>query len=240
MKDLSPLHLVELFSLVKMINNRLRQVGYVFLLVFMWIAPAYAGGLGADPSGGGGWTPSGIMDDFDTTSMLNMLQNLDRSMPGIGQFLLGLCYLMGLGFVVSAVWRLKKFGHRTAFMHTETGIIAPLVLFLMGVLLLYTPGLFKIFNYTLFANTDFQNISDWQSQHTGGKWMPVISPMLQLIQVIGLVSFIRGWLVLSRATNAQSQPGNVSKGIVYVISGILAMNVTRTIDLITTSLGLLG
>ena len=217
-----------------MINKpKIKMARFNRLLTFLFIGAWVPLGLASPPD-----RVSGGSSIIDSTTIQTMLKNLDVALPGVVQFLIGLCYLMGLSFMVAAVWRLKKFGHRTAFMHTETGLVAPLVLFLMGALLLYTPGLFEIFNYTLFQQSQFQNITDWELQHTGGSWASVLMPMLQLIQVIGLISFVRGWLLLSRATNTHSQPGNASKGIIHVVAGILGMNITRTIDLISNSLGI--
>jgi intracellular multiplication protein IcmC len=218
-----------------------------FLLLV--VVNAYAFDPTTLAGGAGGSLLSGVLGSgesesksgiFDSSSILSMFQNLNTSLPGVTTFLIGLCYLMGLTFTISAIWRLKKFGHRTAFMHVETGLIGPIILFLMGVALLYTPGLFQIINMTLFGTADFQNILEWESQQAGVGWAQVIYPMLQLIQVIGLVSFLRGWLLLSRATNTQTQPGTVSKGLIHLVAGVLAMNVTRTIDLVTKSLGLLS
>ncbi|MEC8977583.1 MAG: type IV secretion protein IcmC, partial [Pseudomonadota bacterium] len=56
-----------------------------------------------------------------------------------------------------------------------------------------------------------------------------INPILGVIQIIGLIAFLRGWVQISRATNAGNQPGVVSKALTYIIAGIMAINIKLVI-----------
>ena len=64
--------------------------------------------------------------------------------------------------------------------------------------------------------------------------------MFETIQVAGLIAFIRGWLILSKSVQKDggNQPGQLTKGMIHIVGGVLAMNVTRTIDVITATFGL--
>ena len=55
-----------------------------------------------------------------------------------------------------------------------------------------------------------------------------LAPMIGTIQVIGLIAFLRGWLLITKSTGEQPQPGAVSKGFIHVIGGVLAINITCT------------
>ena len=53
-----------------------------------------------------------------------------------------------------------------------------------------------------------------------------------------MIAFIRGWILVVKGAQAGSQPGNSSKGLIYVVGGVMAINITGTIDLINATLGI--
>lgn len=58
----------------------------------------------------------------------------------------------------------------------------------------------------------------------GNEWAQLIDTIVQFIQLVGLISFIRGWFILSQAGGSGAQQGSFGKGIVHIIGGILAIN----------------
>ena len=67
-----------------------------------------------------------------------------------------------------------------------------------------------------------------------------VEPILGIIQIIGIIAFMRGWLLLAKATNPGQQPGAISKGVTHIIGGILAVNIRTFITVIYQTLGLTG
>jgi intracellular multiplication protein IcmC len=61
--------------------------------------------------------------------------------------------------------------------------------------------------------------------------------VLQLIQIVGLIAFIRGWLILVKTATGQ-QGGGIGKGITHIIGGVLALNIVGTQQVINASLGI--
>ena len=149
---------------------------------------------------------------------------------------MALFYIVGFALSMSAIYRLKKFGHRTAFMHVEAGIIGPACQFFIGVALMFTPRLIKIINYSIWENPDFESINSYP-QNTSFSVLDTIKPMVQVIQVIGMFAFLRGFILLSRSAQHGSQPGMASKGVVHIVGGILAMNIVATVNIVVNSLG---
>lgn len=177
-----------------------------------------------------------------TGTVSNVIDNVEEGLKGADRFAIALFYIAGLGLSMSAIYRLKKFGHRTAFMHVDVGIIAPMVQFFIGVALIYSPTFFKVINMTLFKKTSVT------SQFTGGSqvaaqniaMIKIIQEVSGIIQIIGLFAFLRGWLILSRVGKQGTQPGTISKGIVHIIGGILAINIIETINVIVATFKLGG
>ncbi len=175
----------------------------------------------------------------DGVAATNIFLNLFNSLAGVTNFLTGFMYVLGIGLTVSAMMKFKKFGHRTAFMNVETGIVAPLIQFVVGVALLYTPSLLEILNYTLFRDPNIINVMNY-AQTNNPDFANVLGPVLGVVQVLGLIAFIRGMLILSKGVQKEggNQPGQVTKGIVHIISGVLGINVIQTINVVQATFGL--
>lgn len=182
--------------------------------------------------------PVAWASDSDSSDMSNMLWNLYDSLDQVYVGLIATCYLTGIMVCFIAFLKIKKFGHVTAFMHNTSGMLKPLAQFLIGVLLIYVPSIIDVFIYTLWGYSDVQNTNSWAQQYAGTSWEDYIIPLVGLIQVIGLVSFMRGWFLLNKLTSDQPPPGSLSRGVMHIITGILGINITGTIDVINYTLGL--
>ncbi|MBT4884975.1 MAG: hypothetical protein HON55_02360 [Legionellales bacterium] len=172
----------------------------------------------------------------DLTTLTDLFENLNSSMDAIWQMLTAVAYLTGFSMTCSAIYRLKKFGERTAFMHNSKGLLAPSALFIIGVFLMWSPKFIDIMVFSLFGGS-VQSTLSWENNSSGIDWAEAIAPMIETIQVIGFIAFIRGWILVTRCTGEQSQPGSVSKGLIHVIGGTLAINITGTMDVLSNTFG---
>ena len=44
------------------------------------------------------------------------------------------------------------------------------------------------------------------------------------MQFIGFLAFLRGWFIIAHSGQPGVQPGSISKGIIHIVGGILAIN----------------
>lgn len=176
--------------------------------------------------------------DASASSAAQIFSHLDESLEKVYPALEKLCWLAGVFFVLKGLYMLKKMGYKTAFMGGGAGLTGPSIVVAIGVILINTPAFIKIMLMTLFAQSGVQNTLSWEASHGGDAWYSAITPMIGLIQVIGLIAFFRGWILLVKANNENSQPGNMSKGFMHILAGVMAINITGTIDIINRSLGL--
>ena len=186
---------------------------------------------------------SGLSNKLKDPTFATILQNFDTSLNKIFPALIALCYLLGLFFILKALYSLKKLGYKTAFMQSNSSILAPAALIMIGVILMYTPEFLKIMFLSLYGTSTVTSVIDWQAQHkstSGGidGWEASIVPLVGIIQAIGLFAFIRGWFLVVKSSAENAQPGNLSKGAMHIVGGVLAINITGTIDLVNQSLGL--
>jgi intracellular multiplication protein IcmC len=162
----------------------------------------------------------------------DMLSNIQKNLQPIWQMLIALSYTLGVIFVVMAILKLKQYGQMTVMMSNQASMGATLAYFLVGIGLLYLPTLLDMWVMTAWGySTDEIN-------GPSGSNIEFMKPVLQIIQVIGLISFLRGWLSLAKLGGG-AQPGTLSKGIMHIVGGILAINVVGTLDMLKATLGII-
>ena len=128
--------------------------------------------------------------------------------------------------------KLKKYGTKTAYKHVESSLVGPFLQFFIGIALFYLPTFVETVNITLWNEAYVYNSPlNYTSQTSSTTFEEYIEPILGVIQIIGMISFIRGWVMLSRATNVGQQPGAVSKGLTHVIGGIMGINIYTVMEI---------
>lgn len=189
------------------------------------------------------WVNGGFFDFLGQSNdastgldMAGVFSNLSLQIDPIKNFLIVLCYVVGVGLSVAAVMKLKKYGTRTAFMSVEMSMVGPFLQFFIGVGLFYMPYFISAINLTIFTSSGVQNQLGYSV--TGVDYNTYIEPVLGIIQIIGIIAFMRGWLLLAKATNPGQQPGAISKGVTHIVGGILAVNIRTFITVIYQTLGL--
>lgn len=176
--------------------------------------------------------PSTTMQTQTSTGydLASIFGNIDAQINPIKNFIIGISYALGIGMCIIAVMKLKKYGTKTAYMHVESSLVGPFLQFFIGIALFYLPTFIESLNQTLWQDPDVNNVLSWNSGSQSDNFQTYIEPILGVIQIIGMIAFIRGWVQLSRATNAGQQPGAVSKGLTHIVGGILAINIYTVIE----------
>ncbi len=156
----------------------------------------------------------------------NVVRNISIQIDPIKNFLMVLSYVIGVGMCVVAIMKLKKYGTKTAFMHVEMTLLGPFLQFFVGVGLFYLPTFLTSLNQTVWQDVSNVDITLGYETESSANY---IAPILGIIQIIGIIAFLRGWVQISRATNAGNQPGVVSKALTFIIGGLLAINIQLVI-----------
>jgi intracellular multiplication protein IcmC len=174
-------------------------------------------------------------------NQVDILNNLANSLAPVERLLTGAAYLMGIMFFIKSIHTLKTYGESRSSMSQNSTLKEPLVYMLVGAALLYFPTTFKIFMVTSFGYENVLQYAPINSTNSTintlfGSGSAVGRPLSLLIQVIGLVAFIRGWVLVARASSQGQQPGGTGKGIVHVFGGILAMNIVGTLQIVNNTL----
>jgi intracellular multiplication protein IcmC len=175
------------------------------------------------------------------TNSTDLLKNISDSIYPVERLITGSAYLIGCAFLFKAIYSLKIYGEARSMMSSSTNIKEPIVYFIVGAMLLYFPtGLsillqstFSVSNPLQYAPTDSKNIG---IDTLFGSGSAVGRPLTMVIQVIGLVAFVRGWILIARSASQGQPPGGTGKGLIHVFGGILAVNIVGTLQMINNTL----
>lgn len=192
----------------------LKRILAVFSAILVFSPLAYAAG-GANGLG-----------DFST-----WLYNIDAQIPHLRMLIVAIGFVSGIGFVIGAIMKLKHVAQSQSSMMQREGISGPLVHFLIGVVLIYFAGFVNISTETLFGTDSpmgYQAIA-------GGTFDAYITPIIDLTKLIGMIAFIKGLYILAKL-GQQAQAGTLSKGLVHLIGGVLAMNIEATYTVLLNTL----
>jgi intracellular multiplication protein IcmC len=58
-----------------------------------------------------------------------------------------------------------------------------------------------------------------------------------LIQLLGFIAFIRGWILLTTYGKQQQQSG-IGKAVTHIIAGLLGVNIYATWDILKNTIGI--
>ncbi|AOW52839.1 type IVB secretion system protein IcmC/DotE [Legionella pneumophila] len=190
----------------------------------------------ADPTCTGGTVACWIV------SQANILANIANQLEPVQRLITGGAYLIGCAFIFKAIYSLKVYGEARTMMSSNTSIKEPVMYLMVGALLIYFPSLVSSVLQTTFGYSNPLAYSGGVSSGSDtisalfGSGSLVGRPLVMIIRVIGLIAFVRGWVLIARSASQGQPPGGTGKGLIHVFGGILAINIVGTIDMINNTL----
>lgn len=174
-------------------------------------------------------------------SQADILKNISHSLVPVQQLITGSAYLIGCAFLFKAIYSLKIYGEQRTMMSSSSSLKEPMVYLFVGAMLIYFPSAFKVMMQSSFGYENVLQYAPINSQNQSlnaifGSGSAVGESLCLFIQVIGLVAFIRGWVLVARSASQGQPPGGTGKGLIHVFGGILAINIVGTINLINNTL----
>ncbi len=173
------------------------------------------------------------MDDTTTT----VLVNLAHSLLPVQNLITGAAYLIGIAFALKAIYSLKVYGEARTMQASSSSIKEPVFYLLIAGMLIYFPTGFEVLMNTTFGYSSVLSYNDSElvSSAFGGD-SDLGNALVIVFQTIGLYAFVRGWVLIARASSQGQPPGGTGKGLMHVFGGILAVNIVGTIEMINNTL----
>lgn len=175
------------------------------------------------------------------TKQANVLANIANTLLPVEKMLTGAAYLIGISFAFKAIYTLKSYGEARTMMSSNANLKEPIIYLMVSAVFIYFPTAFKLFMNTTFGYSNVLAYAPIDSNNQTlntlfGSDSAIGRPLSLIIQVIGLVAFIRGWVLIARSASQGQPPGGTGKGMVHVFGGILAMNIVGTVQIINNTL----
>lgn len=159
---------------------------------------------------------------------------LIRHFETLGEILQSIATLLGVVMTIGGLFQLKKYGETRTMMSSQQSASGPLMLLLSGGILLTLPSFIGTALLTFWGNS----ISPMHYPDSTGGYASLLPAILMFVRLIGVGSFIRGVVLLSRSAGHQSQPGTLAKAIIHIMGGILCLHIGATLSLLSNILGM--
>jgi len=172
----------------------------------------------------------------------DILANIASNMLPVQRMITGAAYLIGLTFAVKAIYSLKNLGESKASSSQGQASLkeAMVYLFVAGIFIFLPSGLDMVMTTTFGTSNVLQYASvDSSNQAIDtlfGSGSLVGQSLTRIIQTIGLIAFVRGWVLIARGAGHGQQPGGTGKGLMHIFGGVLAINIVLTLQIINNTL----
>ena len=165
------------------------------------------------------------------------LNHLAGSVDELYKMVTGAAYVIGCSFLFKAMYTLKVYGELRTMMASNASLKEPLTYLMVGAIFLYFPTGFAVVMNTAFAEPNVLEYKELSpaldlTESNGGV------ALLRLLQLIGVISFVRGWVLLARSQGQGAQPGTMGKAITHVLGGVMLMNIVATVNIMYNTLGI--
>lgn len=153
------------------------------------------------------------------------------------RLVLGFSYLLGLIFVIRAIMSLKLASQNNMMGGGDNSHLkGALVNLFIGVVFVYLPTFISLMVETFYSQSSllaYKNLGFASSDFD-----ELIDVLGKIIKLIGVIAFVRGWLLLARlGGHGGAQPGTVPKAIMHIVGGLLAINIMGTVTLFKSMVG---
>ncbi|WP_342220705.1 hypothetical protein [Rickettsiella endosymbiont of Miltochrista miniata] len=179
---------------------------------------------------------SGCGDSAKYASVEHMLLTMTDQFPNIYRLITALAYLMGIAFIFRGVYQLKVYGDLRTMMSVQTNFKATMMVFFAGTALLYAPTAFKSMMLSTFATTDVTDPMGYGQVHNLSTLLASHAVLL-FVQLIGTISFIKGWVSLTHVSNPNGR-SSMGKAVTHIVAGLLAINIEGTKEILKASFGM--
>ena len=163
----------------------------------------------------------------------DIIKHLNDQVPDFWRLATAVTYTMGLFFAFRSFFEFKIYGEMRVMMSYSTNIMKPLSTLIVAIILLFWPDMLHHSLMTFFSHP--RPYAPGRSGFDPGSIYAMIG---NIVQIIGFIAFIRGWVILARAAHqGGQQPGIIGKGISHIVGGVFAINIFQTWRIVQATFG---
>ena len=166
---------------------------------------------------------------------IDILRNLSNQITPWFLFVQYSAYVVGISLFFKALYHLKVYGELRTMMSRETSLKTPLTWFAVGAAFVYFPTAVDIALTTTYGEGRILMYPEWRGATSVASKLGMVS-IFRIVQFVGLISFIRGMMIISKAAQQGTQ-ARFGKGLTHVIAGIIGLNIVASANLMAETLG---
>jgi len=172
---------------------------------------------------------TGSLPDFDT-----VITNIGNNITPFWHLVTAAAYLFGFAFIMRGIFLLKVYGEMRTMMSGQSNLKGAFITLFVGAVLIFSPTI-----YSSLLLTTFNTASSSPLQYAKNTTMDYSSyiALLRFIQLIGLISFVRGWIMLTHTSNP-GQQNAFGKALTHIVGGLFAINIQASIDVLKGTIGM--
>lgn len=171
-----------------------------------------------------------------TVSALNaqdMINRIATQIPQLMRLVTAFSYVMGMYLIFMGIMKLKQYGESRTMMSQSHELKGPVIFIAVGAMLLYFPTSVQVGLSTFFAEP-----SPYGYLEGTDEWSGFINNAFMVIQLFGVIAFVRGLLLLSRLGGHGGQQDTFGRAMTHIIGGIFCINIYQFIKVILFTLGI--
>jgi intracellular multiplication protein IcmC len=177
---------------------------------------------------------SGCLGGAQFPDFQQMLVNLSTSFPPLWRMITALSYVFGMAFIMRGVYALKVYGEGRSMMSSQASMKVPLIYLIAGSALMFLPTMKSVLLASTFGVTEQTPLSYYSSNPIWNE--QAVQVLLQIVQLVGLISFVRGWFFLAHGAQQGGQ-STFGKAMTHIIGGIFAINIEGTREMFMATFG---
>jgi intracellular multiplication protein IcmC len=164
--------------------------------------------------------------------LIGIILTFAESLSGLSTLVTAATYLLGIFMIASAIYNLKAVADARTMMSQQADITGPVIKMFVGVGLIWWPTLIDVSTYTFWGTT-----SPLSYNPTFGYELDtVIEVAFEIIRLIGIIAFIRGWYYIVKSGEQGSQ-ATVTKGLTHVVGGLFAYHIGAFVRVLMNTFG---
>lgn len=187
----------------------------------LWVASAYS------------YTPP--PPSYQPPSVITIIENIAQAVPALQFFTTALAYVLGFWSVYSGLLQLKKLAEARTMGGGDAKMSGPLLYIFVGAALIYLPSSIRSGMSTFWANP---NPYQYDTGATDA-WSIFVSACFNIIQLIGVIAFIRGLIILSHlGSHGGGQQATAGRAIAHIVGGIFLIDMYDFLQAVFATFGL--
>jgi intracellular multiplication protein IcmC len=165
---------------------------------------------------------------------VDVIANFVKQVPSLMRLITAIAYVAGMYFVFHGIMLLKQYGEMRTQMSGQHHLKGPVIFIVIGTLMLYLPSSVQVGMSTFWTEPNpYGYLQEGQDQ-----WSQLFSNIFMIVQLVGVIAFIRGLILLTHLGGHGGQQGTFGKGITHIIGGILCINIYQFVQVVMVTLGL--